>query len=594
MGYPLRLHPAYTFVERLIELQNRRRVSRNSLAFYHSDVEGLLGHPYLAGAESAGNERRSKSGYVYINAARLRTTPLLEKIFSAPEAMIPPSPIPAPPDGDCRGSVGELASSMLGWQALSDYLIEVVSEVARSADTGFFAIIVDHIRLLANSLDGCGVELSPKVYASLLRRSLQSVSVPFEGEPLEGVQVMGILETRALDFENIIFLSASDSFAPGNLTGAPSFIPYNLKMAYGLPTPEHHEGVWAYHLFRLISRARNVDMVWSSTIDERSAGEPSRYILQLDYESPHEVEKESITVDVNLSPREPIVVEKGSEVMAALEEFLRTKEPRTLSPSLFYSYVECPLKFYFRAVARLHADEEPTEEVDNAMFGNILHHAMRRLYTPLVGAANPQAQIRAMVGSDAVEKAVTEAVTELYAKEEGLQPEDWGGNIMLVHKTIVDYINRNILPFDAGISEGYTITALERELAAEVAFGDEPDGGGRRVLFRGFADRIDRLNDGTLRIIDYKTGSPKNNASALLQMRLYAMMARPETVEPILYYIREMSKPDYRPLTVEPEPEMEESLRTTLAGLFDAAVPFTQTADLKPCQWCDFRAICGR
>jgi RecB family exonuclease len=324
-------------------------------------------------------------------------------------------------------------------------------------------------------------------------------------------------------------------------------------------------------------------MVWSSTVDERSAGEPSRYIMQLDYESPHEVEKDSITVDVNLPPREPVVVEKEPG-----------KIPRQLSPSLFYSYVECPLKFYFRAVARLRPDEEPAEEIDNALFGNILHHAMRQLYAPLVGVANPRSRIRTIIGSEAVTAAVDNAIAELCPKEEGVPAEDRGGAVMLVHKTIVDYIDRQILPFDAGMEEGYTIVAVEHELSAPF------DG----VVFRGFADRIDKLPDGTLRVVDYKTGSPDNTSSALLQMRLYAMMLATDenaapgragnSVEAVLYYIREMSKPDYRPLVVEPDPEMEAWLGDTLRELFDPAVPFAQTADPKTCGWCDFRAICGR
>lgn len=601
MGYPLRMHPAYTFFERLVELQNRRRTGRSSLAFYHSDVEGLLRHPYLSGNAGAGSH---KSQYIYINAARLHTSPLFEKIFSAP-------------GGDGEG----------GWRAMSDYLVDVISETARGFGAGIdggaasnadsagddtnagtaakngiagavpiFAIIVEHIRTLANSLEGCDIELLPKTYASLLRRSLQSVTVPFEGEPLAGVQIMGILETRALDFENVILLSTGDSNAPGNLTGAPSFIPYNLKMAYGLPTPEHHEGVWAYHFFRLIQRAKNIEMVWSSSVDERSAGEPSRYILQLDYESPHAVEKESVTVDVNLSPAEPVVVEKTAAVMEKLGEFLVPEGPsdplrpsgplRKMSPSLFFSYVECPLKFYFRAVAGLREDDEPSEEVDNAMFGNILHLAMHKLYAPLAGVPRPQKQIRALIGSAAVEAAVTEAVTELYTMEERAAPEDWGGSITLVHKTIIDYIDHNILPFDAS-RQDFTIERLEEWLSAEIAIGREidapddesgdepggssdgepagesegngsggefgmeperePGGGGQRICFHGKADRIDRLADGTLRVVDYKTGSPKTpgrdnerfagiealfagrpdeRIPAVLQTLLYAMMLR--------------------------------------------------------------------
>jgi RecB family exonuclease len=573
MGCPLRLHPAYTFVERLVELQNRQRGN----AFYHSDVEGLVRHPFLQSADSPVSP---KNNYVYIGAARLCTTPLFEKIFSAPE----------------------------GWRELSDYLIEVLSEVAGSppadgceskADgmalhgvidpTALFPMIADHIRSLKNSLEGSGVELSTKTWARLLRRTLQSVTIPFEGEPLEGVQVMGILETRALDFDRVIFLSAGDDKMPGSLVGAPSFIPHNLKAAYGLPTPQHHEGVYAYHFFRLISRAAHIDVVWSSTADDRSSGAPSRYLLQLDYESPHTVESRSVWVDVNLSPVEEIVVAKNAEVMSVLGEFLRGNDPRPLSPSLLYSYVECPLKFYFRGVARLRPEEQVAEEIDGALLGNILHRAMQLLYAPLKNVRDPRHRIRELIGSEAVERAVSDAVTELYPGGESDGPEDWGGAVMLARGTIVDYINRGILPYDAALSESFTVEGLEEPVSGEVSF----DGG--RVVFRGVADRVDRLADGTIRVVDYKTGNPKSNASALLQMGLYAMMLqRDRAVDPALYYVREMSRPDYTPPPVEQGEEFEQDLHETLTGLFDPSTSFTQTPDRRTCEWCDFRVICRR
>lgn len=753
MGYPLRAHPTYSFVERLIELQNRRKSSRNSLVFYHSDVEGLMRNPYVLAAQDAarksGNDgtlnaalksasdaapeasqnaaRKTedrpvfRSQYIYLNAAKLSTTPLLKRIFVAPGSandhedrnVNADSARPETLSGDTgnsgkAGCGSDAEHSTDNWRAMSDWLIGIISEVAQSSsktDTQFFAIIVDHIRALAASLEtvtraaygpdggfrhedplrdreggepgqkshnsgpgskGDEIDISPKTYAALLRRSLQSVTVPFEGEPLEGVQVMGILETRALDFENVIFLSAGDSNAPGNLSGAPSFIPYNLKMAYGLPTPEHHEGVWAYHFFRLVQRARLVDLVWSQTADDRSTGQPSRYIWQLDYESPHEVEKRSVTVDVNLSPPIPIAVEKEVE-----------KIPRTLSPSTFYSYVECPLKFYFRTVARLRVDDEVTEEIDNALFGNILHLAMQRLYSPLVGVADPRPQIRALIGSAAVERAIEDAIGELDTRQEGAQREDWGGGMMLIHKTIADYINRAILHWDAALKTGFTIAALEKEIETDFDFvvgggpgndsrngqGDDlRDGGGsfggeargedrrrsnpgngradEKITFRGIADRIDVLSDNALRIVDYKTGSPKNRESAVMQMRLYAMMLAGgknvggngtgnRTVETALYYIRDMSRPDYEPPKIDlasggkdrvidrdrtsgpgyneenrskNSPGItdaygggfEEELREILGEMFDPAVPFAQCEDPAPCAWCDFREICRR
>jgi RecB family exonuclease len=606
MGYPLRMHPAYTFVERLIELQNRRRQSRGSLAFYHSDVEGLLHHPYLAGQSDT---EAPKAQYVYISAAKLTTSPLAELIFSAPQ----------------------------GWGELSDWLLEVLSAVARlsvnsdesSRRREFFDIIADHIRTLVGSLAECDIELSVKIYASLLRRSLQSVTVPFEGEPLAGVQVMGILETRALDFENIVFLSMNDSNSPGNLSGAPSFIPYNLKMAYGLPTPEHHEGVYAYHFFRLIQRAENIDMVWSSTTDDKNTGEPSRYIYQLEYESPHAVEKKRVAVDVNLTPVESITVPKSPDIMETLESFSREDDPRKLSPSLFFTYVECPLKFYFRGVAGLKADEEVSEEVDNAMFGNILHGAMEILYTPLIGIPNPQQTIRELIGSGAVTDAVTASARGAYMKEEDADPSLWGGNMILVHRTIVDYINRNILPFDASRNEEYKIEKLEEWVSGEVEF--TVGGKSRRVCFYGKVDRLDRLADGTLRVVDYKTGSPKTanqdnerfqsiealfagkadqRISAVLQTLLYSMMLRGEgerQVQPTLYYVKNLSKENYPLLFIETgeekrqvtqygdySEEFESRLRGELSELFDPSVPFTQTPDPYPCAWCDFRTICQR
>jgi RecB family exonuclease len=497
--------------------------------------------------------------------------------------------------------------------------------------TEFFAMIVEHIRRLANSLEGCGVELSTKTCAALLRRSLQSVKVPFEGEPLEGVQVMGILETRALDFENIIFLSTGDSTMPGSLVGAPSFIPYNLKAAYGLPTPEHHEGVYAYHFFRLITRADRIDAVWSRTTDDRSTGTPSRYILQLDYESPHEVAHETVSVDVNLSPTESVIVEKGAEVASRLAEFTRAEDARRLSPSLFYTYTECPLKFYFRGIAHLRAGEEVSEEVDGALFGNILHRAMQLLYAPLMNGGDPRERLRALIGSAEVERAVTTAVGELYPGEEGAGPEDWGGNIVLVHKMITDYIDRGILPYDAHSDESFTIERLEERIETKVEFETRSEGCAETctgahtesrtvpltVIFNGVADRIDRLPDGSLRVVDYKTGNPKNNASALLQMGLYAKMAGTPTanfnyaetdpahkkVETALYYVRDMSKAGRNAdgelsgvckADNDSDNEFEETLRATLAELFDTSVPFTQTPDPKRCEWCDFRVICRR
>lgn len=250
MGFPLRQSLAYTFVERLVELQNHRRKKGGGWTFYHADVAGILAHPYVAECDAAltrtMHEEIVRDRRISVDAAWLGRNELLKRIFS-PAAE---------------------------WRELSDYLLGVIAAVARQPYEGddarqrveFLAVIAEQVTKLRNSLDECDIELATEVYTSLLRRHLQTLRIPFEGEPLEGIQIMGILETRNVDFENVILLSMNDDNFPGNHVAQSSFIPYNLRAAYELPTPEHHEGVYAYYFYRLIQRAKSVHMLYLSLI----------------------------------------------------------------------------------------------------------------------------------------------------------------------------------------------------------------------------------------------------------------------------------------------------------------------------------------
>lgn len=614
MGHPLRGEVAYSLIERLIELQNRRKTRNGSTVFYHSDVCGLLSHPLVAEqntetcAELSKTIKQSQS--IYVSAKRLAETPLLEKIFTPCE----------------------------GWQALSAYLTEIITCVARHTPPSedrhartvrleILGLIAENIARTDNSIAACGIEISEKTYSSLLRRMLQNITVPFEGMPLEGLQIMGFLETRALDFKNIVILSMNDDSCPGNRSSSPSFIPYGLRMAYGLPTPEHQESMYAYYFARLIQRAERIDLVYCSTSDDKSSGEPSRYIHQLDFESPHKVVRREMVVRAESTPVKAIVVEKTPEIMAKMERYTVGGDKR-LSPTQLFKFVECPLKFYFSAIAAIKAPDELSEEVDNAMFGTILHHAMEKLYTPLVGTAAVRDKIRAIT-SEQIDTAVHDAIISMYFNGEHVPQQDWNGNLLLVLNTITRYIAGSILPFDASAKEDFVIEALEREIETEYTF--DSTAGKRTVVFTGKADRIDRAADGTLHIIDYKTGAPKGDAarivekfesvealfngksdqriSAVLQTLLYSMMFfRSEKcgVTPMLYYVRNLNRDEYNPLIEDKSrkqplrfysdyaEEFECRLGETLRTMFDSTQPFIRCDDDKPCQWCDYKSICKR
>ena len=605
MGFPLRQSLAYTFVERLVELQNHRRRKGDGCTFYHADVAGILAHPYVAECDAAltrtMHEEIVRDRRISVDAAWLGRNELLKRIFT-PAAT---------------------------WRELSDYMLDVVAAVARQPYQGddarqrveFLAVIAEQVTKLRNSLDECDIDLTAEVYTSLLRRHLQTLRIPFEGEPLEGIQIMGILETRNLDFENVIILSMNDDNFPGNHMAQASFIPYNLRAAYELPTPEHHEGVYAYYFYRLIQRAETVHMLYCSHADDKSTGEPSRYIYQLDYESGFDVRKVEVGVDVNLAETAPIEVAKDEGVMARLERFVDAESPATLSPTAFFRYVACPLRFYFHSIARLEADDEISEEVDAPMFGTILHAAVQALYARIVGEAHPGETLRAMVRTGEVAKAVEAAINENYLQDKHATAEDYSGNLLLVKDIVIRYLRGGVMPYDAA-HDAFVVSGLEDPVAYPFRFR----AGGRdlEMKFAGIADRIDTLDDGALRVVDYKTGAPhlefdgveslftgtgKQRLSNILQTLLYAMMlhrSRGCDVEPALYYVRNMNRPGYSPQLDDKQTGVkgarytlyrecfEELLRAQLAELYDTSVPFRQCEDADTCKYCDFNVICKR
>ncbi len=639
MGYPLRQTLASTFVERLLDLQRHRRTKGTETLFYHVDVTGLLTHPYVTESDPALVETLQaelvEHRRIAVGADLLGRNELLRRIF-----------VPA-----------------AGWRGLSEYLETVLAEVARLPYEGnearqrveFLALIAEHVAKLRNSLEACTLDIPDEVYVSLLRRTLRTLRIPFEGEPLEGIQVMGILETRNLDFRNVILLSMTDDNFPGNLLTQPSFVPYNLRMAYGLPTPEHHEGVYAYYFYRLLQRAEAVWMLYCSRADDKSTGEPSRYIYQLEFESGLTLHKVEVGVDVNLAPAEPIVVPKDEAVMRRLRRFLAgarvADEPMapksdaaaqvggadrevvakegvastdvvvpTLSPTAFSRYVACPLRFYFYSVARIRPDEELTEEVDNPLFGTILHDAAQRLYEPLCGEAHPAERLRLLVKQGAVERVVREAIDANCLHDPDASEEDYTGNLLIVRDIVTKYLRGGVIRYDAA-QDAFAVRGLETDVAYDFPF--EAAGKRLAIRFAGRADRVDSLDDGALRVVDYKTGTAhldydgveslftgkgRQRLPNILQTMLYALMlhhSESRDVEPALYYVREMHREEYAPQLCDRTHEVgaryasfgaafEEQVRQVLAEMFDPKVPFRQCDDVDTCRYCDFREICRR
>ena len=601
MGYPLKTTLSYSFVERLIALQNHSRKSGDEELFYHVDVVGILSHPYIT--DCCADEARRLLSHISSN----RITSVSSELFSGNELL------------------SVIFSQVNDCESLSKYIIDIcysIIEPLYATDNGsanYLRVIVEEVGKTMRSIQNCDVPISIDVFSSLLRRHLQTVTIPYEGEPLEGIQIMGILETRNIDFKNVIILSMTDANFPGDRTGSSSFIPYNLRAAYGMPTPEQHEAMYAYYFYRLIQRAERVNMLYCSRADDRSTGERSRYIHQLEYESPYDIANSSVGVDLTLRETEPLVIEKGEQEMSVLNRYLDAGSGFSLSPTALFRYVECPMKFYFATVAHLKVRDTISDTIDALTFGNILHETMQELYTPFIGVKNPASAIAKLRNRDTIEKVVDRNMGRTLLGRSDVSLSDLSGDRQLVRDIITKYILRGIIPYDKE-QEGFTIEGLEDGVECRY-----PISNGREVNLSGRADRIDRLSDGRLQIIDYKSGSTphleyngmtslfegaaQERISNIFQTLLYSMMLyRSFGVEstPSLYYASQMILDGYSPYIVDKQrgatierysdisEEFEQELLRCLDELFDVHTPFCQAEDRNACTYCDYKKICRR
>ena len=602
MGYPLKNTLAYSLIERLFDLQQHgnRRSSDGVDVFYHADVHGLLSHPYIS--DGLGEVAKRHDSYILQNRILFVENTLFEG----------------------GNLLNVIFSKQKDWKSIAKYMLDVVSGLvglmpsAEPIDVEYLRITYDEIAKVVNSIERCEFDIPLSVFVSLVRRHLQTVTIPYEGEPLEGVQIMGILETRNVDFENVIILSMNDANFPSDKTGQSSFIPYNLRAAYGIPTPEQHEAMYAYYFYRLIQRAKSVTMLYCSRADDKSTGECSRYIHQLEYESPYNIKKLSVGVDLSTEEIAPISVAKGEYERSILDKFT-TEGGAALSPTALFRYVECPFKFYLYSVAKLREQDEISETIDALMFGNILHESMQELYGEFVGMANPMSAIKSKCSREAVEQVVDKKISELIHHSTKSVAERFSGDTILVRDIILKYIMRGILRYDTQQS-GFTIRGLEDDIEYKYEISDA-----RHVNLFGRADRIDERADGTLQIIDYKSGSvphlefngvellfrgeAKDRISNIFQTLLYSMMLHKNhgtESMPTLYYASKMLGDDYSPNIVDVNSgevverysaiaeDFERELSAVLEELFDYDKPFVQCEDVDMCKYCDYKSICRR
>lgn len=609
MGYPVKNSVVYGFLLLLINLlKNRKKVAKGNFTSYHRYVTDLLAHQLLRNAESEKTENFlaevKQKNRITIPLESVRFSGLHSLIFSTPE------------------KVEDYGSWFLEILA---YLYKDIQET--STDNQLLAEIIYTIYKSVEKLDTVISEvvssqnrtISDKVFFRLFGQYIGSVSVPFEGEPLSGIQVMGILETRCLDFKNLIILGLNENKWPKALI-SPSFIPYNLRKGFGLPGIEGQDAIYAYHFYRLIQRAQNITATYSTIKEGIGTGELSRYGFQLLYDSKLKTKKSGLDFRFSNEPAEPIIIEGSPEKRALLLERVNNKHP--LSPTAINTWLQCSLRFYFRYILQLPEPEEMKDEIDGAVFGRIFHDVIEFLYAPFVGKTITRTDLENIAKDrQLIENAIYKAIARHLLKQE----IEFGSKIKPEGKTILFFENtktfiQGLLEIDKDIAP-FQLISLEKDYTFKlnVNINDKQI----PVNVGGKIDRIDRTED-TLRIIDYKTGNvysksfneyeelferdKKNPKKEVLQALIYChtYLNNTEysgTIKPGIYSLKDFFKAPFDPyikyrredlIYDENEEEFPEKLQGLVEEIFSASGEFYQTPHKEICRYCPYNKICQR
>lgn len=350
-------------------------------------------------------------------------------------------------------------------------------------------------RIIKNQLSPYQFEIKMETLEILINQHINSESIDFQGEPLRGLQIMGLLETRLLNFENVILLSVNEGKLPlGNSQN--TYIPFDVRKFFDLHTFLENDSIYAYHFYRLIQDSKNVHLLFNALSSGVNTGEKSRFITQIEMESSHEIEHLIIENSSEPIITQPIEIKKTDIVLERLEKW-----KAKVSASHLTSYLYNPIDFYLSKILNTSETDEIEEELSVKNYGNLVHYSLQEVYEALKGKALKENDLKNSI--KAIDHFIEVAIDKLKH-----QPEFYERGMNFIHRAIAKKVIQTILSHDLElVKNGNTLEIIDIEKRFEGVdfYLNETD----KISFFGFIDRIDRLN-GTLRIIDYKTAKIKN------------------------------------------------------------------------------------
>lgn len=616
MGFPLSQTPVYSFLIALLELHTHGFNFKSGRYTFQSVVT-LLKHPYtrqLTGQAELLEKELTRNNRFYPLPGELGKDEFLTRLFT-------------PLSGNLNLCI-----------RLSETLQQVASiyqaNTSGTEDTDAFNQLYREslfkayttINRFRTLIEEDELTVQSETFRRLLVKVLSATNIPFHGEPAIGMQVMGVLETRNLDFRHLVLLSVNEGQLPKS-GGDSSFIPYNLRKAFGMTTIEHKIAVYAYYFYRLLQRAERITLMYNTSSDGLNRGEWSRFMLQFLIEWPHPITRQFLEAGQSPQGTSPITVEKTPDVMRRMQSLfdVRANPKAKFSPSALNYYLDCTLKFYYRYVAGLSAPDEVSAEIDSATFGSIFHYAAEHIYKDLTThgkVINKEALETLLRNEVKLQDYVDTAFKKLFFNVPQNEKPEYNG-VQLINSAVIARYLKQLLQNDLRYAP-FTFIASEMEVDEPIDI--QTPKGVIKSRIGGIIDRMDS-KDGTLRIVDYKTGGDadtpphveslfipdKKRSNYVFQTFLYAaIMCRKQPtmkIAPALLYIHRAATETYSPVIQMGEPrkpkeavedfskyekEYRERLQGLLEEIFNPEKSFTQTEIIEKCTYCDFKALCKR
>lgn len=613
MGYPVKNAPVYAFLEAVLELQRFIKVEEGKVLFYHQPIKNLLSSIYL---------KTSNPVFCAKLLAEIQTN---NQIYITEESL------------HQGGAFFALIFRKLESEQLFAYLATLIEELAgRLKDeplqrSYLYQCFKQLTRLREIFEKQESLTVNREFFIRLFRQVFREVKLPFEGEPLQGLQIMGVLESRNLDFRRVIICTMNEASFPPS-AGLNSMIPFTMRRAFGLPVQEQNDAIYAYTFYRLLHSAEEVHMIYTTASDQGKSGEKSRYIQQMAVEMGLETKEEVIFVPIDQKSPGKITIQKEPEVLQLLEKYVVREDGTSqtaFSPSALSVYLDCRLKFYLLYLAGIKEKEEVSEEIDAGVFGNLAHYSMENLYVDFMERKKRNVlepgdfkELKANWVFPAIEK----AIRTHYHLEETVGTR-LNGQTAIARDVLQKYLIR-VLEIDEE-SAPFRLVSLEKEKEYRAKIAITAGLGAKEVALKGIIDRVDE-REGVIRLIDYKSGGDKKDFpdipslfdrddtkrnKAVMQTLFYGLIyqaTHPQNTAPLkpaIFNLKEIFSDDFNPYLQLKESRKEgielndyrdyqeeytAGLKGLLEEMYNPEVPFSQTADLNKCKYCPYKEICGR